>query len=106
MSVPVTGFNPTPANQPSEAVPLPLAHELNYADGGVGPFQALPEDFAGELETVVLSLGDIILQKEFGFNSQAEFGFNIRLVQRDAYGIVLLDYVNPPALEQFVQLGG
>lgn len=107
MPIPSTGFLDHADNteQPSEAVNLPSAHELNYSDGGAGPYQDHSE-LSVELGTVVLALGDYHIQKEFGFNSDGEFGFNIRLVLNDAYGIILLDYINPPAMEQFVQLGG
>lgn len=104
--IPATGFlaQVNNTNVASETVPLPEPFEYTYADGSPGPFQDHDEDFTGDIDTVLLTQGSFFIQKEFGFDDEGEFGFKITIRQVEAHSIVLLDYMDPPAMEQFIQL--
>lgn len=93
MSIPTTGWLGTATEQPPEGAPLPEVHEAVYGDGDQGDF--VPPTEQQQIDTVFLFVGTSGFDIEFGLTGGG-FGFAVLLQQRDAFGVVLLDFLDPP----------
>jgi len=81
------------ANQSPERAPLPIPIEIQYGDGPQGEYE-VPDDL--ELwNDHFLTTGEVEFIERAGFIGTG-FGFLVTALQHDAYGVLLIDMLDPP----------
>lgn len=93
--IPVSGWLAEANNtlQHPERAPLPIPIEISYGDGPQGDY-VVPDGMEPWRDRF-LTTGEVEFQETAGFIG-VSFGFVVRAFQHDAYGVLLIDMLDPP----------
>lgn len=101
MSIPAAGWLAEVDNtlQLPDAAPLPEPFVGDYGDGTQGDFIPTSDDANWSYRLVTTGFVDIVLDSGVVGSS---WGFLISLRMLDAYGVILLDMIDPPEVTSLV----